>query len=204
MKVKLRCKVPLGTISIFWTSEHYYLVCSSSRLNHAHVHHHIMFLGMPEWCFLPSQLNHPHADMIFVKSFTQARFQQIWKFTPITRKPRHVLPPKTPFKSKQMWDSPTVLLRYALSLLYNINFIKNHTKIFEIEQDVSSPTKNLPNFKNIYTSAACDACDKYHVWIGPKGTWPYCGQQAFTGLHTWSFYDTLPSFYDTLAVHLWS
>ena len=83
--------------------------------------------------------------MIFVKSFTQARFQQIWKFTPITRKPRHVLPPKTPFKSKQMWDSPTVLLRYALSLLYNIKLIKNYTKIFEITQDMSSPAKNLPN-----------------------------------------------------------
>ena len=105
------------------------------------------------------------ADMIFVKSFTQARFQQIWKFTPITRKPRHVLPPKTPFKSKQMWDSPTVLLRYALSLLYNIKLIKNYTKIFEITQDMSSPAEILPNIEIIYTSAACDACDKYHVWI---------------------------------------
>ena len=103
-------------------------------------------------------------DMIFVKSFTQARFQQIWKFTPITRKPRHVLPPKTPFKSKQMWDSPTVLLRYALSFLYNIKLVKNYTKIFEITQDMSSPAEILPNIEIIYTSAACDACDKYHVW----------------------------------------
>ena len=103
--------------------------------------------------------------MIFVKSFTQARFQQIWKFTPITRKPRHVLPPKTPFKSKQMWDSPTVLLRYALSLLYNIKLIKNYTKIFEITQDMSSPAEILPNIEIIYTSAACDACDKYHVCV---------------------------------------
>ena len=102
--------------------------------------------------------------MIFVKSFTQARFQQIWKFTPITRKPRHVLPPKTPYKSKQMCDSPTVLLRYALSLLYNIKLIKNYTKIFEITQDMSSPAEILPNIEIIYTSAACDACDKCHVW----------------------------------------
>ena len=48
--------------------------------------------------------------MIFVKFFTQARFQQIWKFTPITRKPGHVLLPKRLSKSKQIWDSPTVLL----------------------------------------------------------------------------------------------
>ena len=110
-------------------------------------------------------------DMIFVKSFTQARFQQIWKFTPITRKPRHVLPPKTPFKSKQMWDSPTVLLRYALSLLYNIKLIKNYTKIFKITQDMSSPAEILPNIEIIYTSAACDACDKYHVccWRADAG-----------------------------------
>ena len=101
--------------------------------------------------------------MIFVKSFTQARFQPIWKFTPITRKPRHVLPPKTPYKSKQMCDSPTVLLRYALSLLYNIKLIKNYTKIFKITQDMSSPAEILPNIEIIYTSAACDACDKYHV-----------------------------------------
>ena len=106
---------------------------------------------------------HMLPDMIFVKSFTQARFQQIWKFTPITRKPRHVLPPKTPFKSKQMWDSPTVLLRYALSLLYNIKLIKNYTKIFKITQDMSSPAEILPNIEIIYTSAACDACEKYHV-----------------------------------------
>ena len=105
-------------------------------------------------------------DMIFVKSFTQARFQQIWKFTPITRKPQHVLPPKTPFKSKQMWDSPTVLLRYALSFLYNIKLVKNYTKIFEITHDMSSPEEILPNVEIIYTSAACDACDKYHVWVG--------------------------------------
>ena len=103
-------------------------------------------------------------DMIFFKSFTQARFQPIWKFTPITRKPRHVLPPKTPYKSKQMCDSPTVLLRYALSLLYNIKLIKNYTKIFKITQDMSSPAEILPNIEIIYTSAACDACDKYHVW----------------------------------------
>ena len=102
-------------------------------------------------------------DMIFVKSFTQARFQQIWKFTPITRKPQHVLPSKTPFKSKQMWNSPTVLLRYAFSLLNNIKLIKNYTQIFEITQDMSSPAEILPNNEIIYTSAACDACDKYHV-----------------------------------------
>ena len=35
--------------------------------------------------------------MIFVKSFTQATFQQIWKFTRRMRKPRHFLPPKTLF-----------------------------------------------------------------------------------------------------------
>ena len=108
---------------------------------------------------------HHWTDMIFVKSFTQARFQPIWKFTPITRKPRHVLPRKTPYKSKQMCDSPTVLLRYALSLLYNIKLIKNYTKIFKITQDMSSPAEILPNIEIIYTSAACDACDKYHVWL---------------------------------------
>ena len=111
--------------------------------------------------------------MIFVKSFTQARFQPIWKFTPIKRKPRHVLSPKTPYKSKQMCDSPTVLLRYALSLLYNIKLIKNYTKIFEITQDMSSPAEILPNVEIIYTSAACDACDKYHVCSGhvPSSLW---------------------------------
>ena len=112
-----------------------------------------------------SEATYSTTDMIFVKSFTQARFQQIWKFTPITRKPRHVLPPKTPYKSKQMCDSPTVLLRYALSLLYNIKLIKNYTKIFKITQDMSSPAEILPNIEIIYTSAACDACDKYHVWL---------------------------------------
>ena len=83
----------------------------------------------------------------------------------MTRKPRHVLPPKTPYKSKQMCDSPTVLLRYELSLLYNIKLIKNYTKIFEITQDMSSPAEILPNVEIIYTSAACDACDKYHVCL---------------------------------------
>ena len=91
---------------------------------------------------------HCCTDMIFVKSFTQARFQQIWKFTPITRKPQHVLPPKTLFKPKQMWDSPTVLLRYALSFLYNIKLVKNYTKIFEITQDMSSPAKIYPKLKS--------------------------------------------------------
>ena len=62
-----------------------------------------------------------------------------------------------------MCDSPTVLLRYALSLLYNIKLIKNYTKIFKITQDMSSPAEILPNIEIIYTSAACDACDKYHV-----------------------------------------
>ena len=28
---------------------------------------------------------------------------------------------------------------------------------------MSSPAKKLPNIEIIYTSAACDACDKYHV-----------------------------------------
>ena len=64
-----------------------------------------------------------------------------------------------------MCDSPTVLLRYALSLLYNIKLIKNYTKIFKITQDMSSPAEILPNIEIIYTSAACDACDKYHVWL---------------------------------------
>ena len=64
-----------------------------------------------------------------------------------------------------MCDSPTVLLRYALSLLYNIKLIKNYTKIFKITQDMSSPAEILPNIEIIYTSAACDACDKYHVCL---------------------------------------
>ena len=118
------------------------------------------------------------ADVIFVKSFTQARFQQIWKFTPIMRKPRHVLPPKTPFKSKQMWDSPTVLLIYVLSLLYNIKLVKNYKNIFEITQDMSSPAEILPNIEIIYTSAACDACDKYHVWEGRQEQMGSCFQIA--------------------------
>ena len=62
-----------------------------------------------------------------------------------------------------MCDSPTVLLRYALSLLYNIKLIKNYTKIFKITQDMSSPAEILPNIEMIYTIAACDAFDKYHV-----------------------------------------
>ena len=93
-------------------------------------------------------LNMTKSDMTFVKSFTQARFQPIWKFTPITRKPRHVLPPKTPYKSKQMCDSPTVLLRYALSLLYNIKLIKNYTKIFEITQKCLHQQNFYPTLKS--------------------------------------------------------
>ena len=30
---------------------------------------------------------------------------------------------------------------------------------------MSSPAKSLPNIEIIYTSAACDACDKYHVCL---------------------------------------
>ena len=47
-----------------------------------------------------------------------------------------------------MWDSPTVLLRYALSFLYNIKLVKNYTKIFEITQDMSSPAKIYPKLKS--------------------------------------------------------
>ena len=64
-----------------------------------------------------------------------------------------------------MWDSPTVLLRYTFSLLYKIKLIKNYTQIFKITQDMSSPAEILPNIEIIYTSAACDACDKYHVCV---------------------------------------
>ena len=44
-----------------------------------------------------SRTDMSYPDMIFVKSFTQAAFQQIWKFTRRMRKPRHFLPPKTLF-----------------------------------------------------------------------------------------------------------
>ena len=53
------------------------------------------------------------------------------------------------------------MIRCALSLLYKL--IKNYTKIFKITQDMSSPAEILPNVEIIYTSAACDACDKHHV-----------------------------------------
>ena len=44
-------------------------------------------------------------------------------------------------------------------------------KIFEITHDMSSPTEILPNVEIIYTSAACDACDKYHVCLGENMSW---------------------------------
>ena len=39
---------------------------------------------------------------------------------------------------------------------------------------MSSPAEILPNIEIIYTSAACDACDKYHVCLNLK----MCGGQA--------------------------
>ena len=53
-------------------------------------------------------------DMIFVKSFTQALYQQIWKFTQNMRKFWQFWPPKTQFfaiKFQKMWELPTVLLK---------------------------------------------------------------------------------------------
>ena len=49
---------------------------------------------LPSTCKLKRLEN---KDMIFVKSFTQAIFQWIWKFTRRMRKPRHFLPPKPLF-----------------------------------------------------------------------------------------------------------
>ena len=48
--------------------------------------------------------------------------------------------------------------RHALDRLHSV------WKMFENTQDMSSPAEILPNIEIIYTSAACDACDKYHVW----------------------------------------
>ena len=78
-------------------------------------------------------------------------------------------------------------LRYAFSLLYNIKLIKNYTKVFEITQDMSSPAKILPNIEIIYTSAACDACDKYHVWVRKTLRKPCASQtpQMCDAPHMW-------------------
>ena len=38
---------------------------------------------------------------------------------------------------------------------------------------MSSSAEYLPNIDIIYTSAACDACDKYHVYVCPIHTCVY-------------------------------
>ena len=64
----------------------YMLYTTKFKAQH-HIGHRGAALG--QLCMVP--------DMIFVQSFTQATFQQVWKFTRRLREPRHFLPLKTTF-----------------------------------------------------------------------------------------------------------
>ena len=75
----------------------------------------------------PPRYMAPHSHMIFVKSFTQATFQQIWTFTRRMRTATFLNRKDLIFAIwiPKKWYSPTVLLNYVLSSLNHINFIKN-------------------------------------------------------------------------------
>ena len=67
-------------------------------------------------------------------------------------------------KSQKMWSSPTVLLKYSLTFLNNIHLIKkDYKKSLKLHETFVHYKEFYPKLKLCYTSAACDACEKYHA-----------------------------------------
>ena len=84
--------------------------------------------------------------MIFVKSFTQATFQQMWKFTRRMRKTRHFLPPKTLFLAfeSQKCDIHSLSSWNMYFLHLTIPTLSKTSKNIWITQEISSPWEILP------------------------------------------------------------